>query len=161
MREYMIWNDNIDSLDGWGDFLEEEGLSAASEDEKWERVSELNASYRDDEVINLNRKLDGTVIAIGDIDGGRREQVFSVEDENLNSFLNVSCEKYWCDQYNVLGKGYDGTDYIFRLIPRGVDADCLINALDEGRATMSQVKRYTRSLRPYISKIYGWGGRQA
>ena len=67
------------------------------------------------------------------------------DDERINLNVEIPC--------NVLAIADLGLWY-------GVDATPLLNALYNGKATHEMVLRDTRSLRPYVSKVYGWGGRQ-
>ncbi len=161
MKKRIIWSDDI-NLEDWQDLFEEEGIE--DEGEQYERACELNNDYLDDERVNLDCELPGRVLCIADLglwDG--RHSGYRLLGSNLNSIFDVEASEWYCDAYNVRGTEHhhDGTNfYEFRLIPDGVDATPLLDALYSGEATDSLIRRYTRSLRHYVSEIYGWGGRK-
>ncbi len=118
----------------------------------------------DDKRTKLDIEIPGNVLVIADLGlwYGRRSGYREL-GSNVNEIFNVEASKYYCDTYDVRGMfhHHDGTnEYLFRYVPDGVDATPLLNALYYGKATHEMMLRYTRSLRPYVSKVYGWGGCQ-
>ncbi len=164
MKKRIIWTEEIGELKNWADAIEDAGLSDADEYEQENYVRGLNADYLGDERMNLSRQLPGRVVCIADLGlwNGRRSG-YRVLGTNLNSIFDVTISEMYCDAYNVCGTEchHDGTNYYtFRLIPDGVDATRLLDAIYDGEATSELIRRYTRSLRPYVSFVYGWGGRK-
>lgn len=118
----------------------------------------------DAEVCNLDKELEGRILAIANMGlwYGRRTG-YKVLGHNLNEVVTstIGCDEkeVYCDAYNVLAKGYhhDGTNYVeFREIREDRDIDRLLNKIyNNEEVTRREINYYTKSLRPYIKKIYG------
>lgn len=149
-------------------FLEEEYGEDYPDGVDDERVTDevydrIDMSY-EDELMNLNRTLDGEVIAIADIGlwYGRRSG-YQILKNNLNEVISfsLSCDerKVYCDRYNVKAYGYhhDGSnEVVFREVRPNRDINRLLDKIYNGE-TISQrtINYYTKSLRPYIKEVYG------
>lgn len=164
-----IWSSDTDSFDFEeirADILERrndsrpEGYKLLLEDiddnAVWEEICYLIEQYREDEKLLLDKELDNKVIAISDTFWHDSE--YKLLGYNLNSIfdaLKSESQRLYCTQYNVRGVDYS-TLYTFRMVAPGVDAEELVEKLEDGRVSESTLyKKYTRSLRPYIRKIYG------
>ncbi len=118
----------------------------------------------EDEESNLYKVLDGRILAIANMGlwYGRRTG-YKVLGHNLNEVLTstIGCDdkEVYCDGRNVLAKGYhhDGTNYVeFREIREDRDIDRLLNKIyNNEEVTRREINYYTKSLRPYIKKVYG------
>ena len=118
----------------------------------------------EDERSNLFRILDGRILCIAGVGkwNGRRSG-YAVLGNNLNEILtcNIGCneKEIYCDGFNVLAKGYhhDGRNYVeFREIREDKDIDPLLDKLYSNiPVSREEIRKYTKSLRPYIKQIYG------
>ena len=118
----------------------------------------------DDETSNLYRVLDGRILAIADMGlwNGRRSG-YKILGNNLNEVLTcgIGCDEkeIYCDSYNVLARGYhhDGTNYVeFRELKEDTNYDVLLEKLyNNEEVTREDVRKYTKSLRPYVKQVYG------
>lgn len=173
MKKQIIWQ-NIDmDVDDWKDdykeFLELNDIDGDPEDEdaiiKW--MYETNNEYLDDERTNLHIHTDGRVIAIANLgfwDG--RKIGYKLLGHNVNDCLQFEqdCDyaEFYCDRYDLCSTQYhhDGSHYItyreFRPNITRDQADNFCWKLYEGKATRKDITRYTRSLKPYVKKVYGW-----
>lgn len=171
LKEYTIWTNNpydIDIDDYDDDFYEWYGNDAEemTDDEKWECCMDYVYSCRDDEVVNLDIPLGAEVIAIADLGlwNGRVHGAYRVLGRNVNEIFNVNEEynRYKCDRYNVRAEctHHDGTNYIlFRKFRDGLSEwqkDEFLDKLYNHEATERTIRRYTESLTPYVSEVYGW-----
>lgn len=119
----------------------------------------------EDEKMNLDKEADGCIIAFCSV--GRwngRSTGSMIIGSNIADILSSyyggdNCE-YYADRYNVRARAshHDGTNYIlFRLAENEEQADRLQEALYDGTiSTEQEFMKRTKSIRPYIAKIYGW-----
>ena len=120
------------------------------------------SEYYDDEKINLNKILDGNIICIANLGlWNGKKSGYKILSDNLNNIFDV-CEDYnefFIDNYDVKAKctHHDGTNYYtFREIKQDVNIDILTDKIYNGNFTQKDITRYTKSLKPYLKKIYGW-----
>ena len=117
------------------------------------------------EIVNLNKQLDGRVLAIASI--GRwigRVSGYRILNNNLNEVVKASIgcdEKHvYCDKYNVHAEGYhhDGKNYVeFREIREDKDIKVLLNKLYRNEpVSRADIRKYTKSLRPKVKEVYGF-----
>ena len=64
--EYVIWSNEYLDWANWQEAFEED-YSDASEDKKYELMSELNSEYLDDERMNMDVRVGTPIIIIADI----------------------------------------------------------------------------------------------
>lgn len=167
MQKHIIWSNVNLNLDDWKDFLEEEYPDVTDEYEQCKLVSELNDEYLGDERANCDIHTEGRIVAIADLGlwNGRR-QGYKLLDHNINDCLCLeeSCDyaEFYCDSYDLksIQHHHDGSHYItYREFKPGItsdQADSFCWKLYEGKATRKDITRYTRSLKPYVNKVYGW-----
>lgn len=151
--------------------MEVEGADSLTDEEvEAYYLNNINPDYYDGERSNLDRELPGTVIAIADLGlwQGRRSG-YRILGSNLNdvllSHVNGASElSVYGDGYNIRADEahHDGTNhYMYRMMIPGKDASPLLNALYEGKdVPKAMLNRYTRSLYPYVARVYGWPCRQ-
>jgi hypothetical protein len=112
----------------------------------------------------LNIQLDNSILVIADLGlwNGRRQGYKIIQSGNIQDILYSDCDyvEWYSDGYNIKAKmsHHDGTNYIeYREIRGNVNIDNLTskiyNNMDVSRA---EINRYTRSLLPYVAKVYGW-----
>lgn len=159
VRAELAEQDN-EWLDEGDDRVEPEDVE---ENRVWEEIHMRLSFWKDDEKRNLNMPLANNILMF--IDAGYwngRAQGYRLLDDNLNSIFDGMREAeqhLYYDRYEVMGTDihHDGRHYYtFRVVAPGVDAEELLEKLEDGRVSESTAyKKYTRSLRPYIRKIYG------
>jgi hypothetical protein len=142
------------------DLTEEDITDSMISEEIWE---DIDLTY-DAEVMNLDKKLSGRVIAIADLGlWNGRVAGYKILGDNLNEVVRfgMSCDEreVYCDAYNVRAKGYhhDGKNYVlFRELREDKDIDKFLDKIYNNEEISSGVLNYyTKSLRPYVQKIYG------
>ena len=173
MKKHIIWsNMNLDIedwRDGYQEYLEENGFDERhnNDDDLYKWMMETNDEYLADERFNLNINTEGRIIAIADIglwDG--RRMGYKLLLHNVNDCLQFEqdCDyaEFFCDRYDLKSEQHhhDGCHYITY---REFKPECTSDQIDifcwklyEGKATQKDITRYTRSLRPYVNKVYGW-----
>ena len=135
-----IWDDDVEVAEG-------ESYEAACE-ANYDRLDALRKKF--------DKELSGRVLCVADLGlwNGRRSG-YRVLGGNLSSIFDVTATTFAFDAHNVIGEEihHDGTNYYtFKLIPDGVDAQPLLNAIYYGKATPKMIRRYTRSLRKYVAE---------
>ena len=164
MKRHIIWsNRNLDLAD-WKDFLEEEYPEVTDEYEQYELISEMNMEYLRDERCNLSEKVDGRILVIADLglwDG--RRQGYKILDNTISDILYDRDGEYlewYGDGYNIKAtvSHHDGTNYYeYRVIREDRNIENLLDAIYNGEEiNRKKLNYYTKSLYPYIAKIYGW-----
>lgn len=156
-----IWNSDI-NMDGWKDFCEEEYPEYTDESFLYERCCLMNDQYFEDEKINLNKQLENNIIILANIGlWNGRKFGYKIVGSNLNSIFDIGPfdDAHWYyDRYNVrcTEHHHDGTNYyVFRELKKPEYEDIVCRKQYEGTLTSKDITRYTRSLVPYIKKIYG------
>lgn len=144
--------------------LVENGIEEPSEDDIMHEVYDHEEMwYNDEKDYNLNKTLNGRVIAIADIGlwHGRRTG-YKLLGHNLNEVLDFcSCDyiNVYYDQYNVKADMYhhDGTHHVeYRELREDTNYDVLLDALyNQEPVSREMIRKYTKSLRPYFKEIYG------
>lgn len=132
-------------------------------DENGNYDADLAEIFYQDEQCNLNTQLDGRVVAIADLGfwNGRRKG-YAIGTTNLNCILSLGSQdtnKVYCDSYNVYktASHHDGTHYImFRELREDRNVERFLDKIYNGKDISNRVLNYyTKSLRPYIKKVYG------
>lgn len=126
-------------------------------------LESINLSFNE-EVMNLDKILDGRIVAIANMGlwNGRRTG-YKILGDNLNEILtsSIGCDekRVYCDRYNVYAEGYhhDGHNYVeFRELKEDTNYDILLNKLYSGeKVSRSDINRYTKSIRPHVKEVFG------
>ena len=131
--------------------------------EDW--ITDSIMSWLEDEKMNLDKETGGCIIALCSV--GRWNGRFNgsmiigsnIADILCSYYGGDDCE-YYADCYNVRARAshHDGTNYIlFRVCQDEEQADRLQDLIYDGTIDSEQAfMRHTKSLRPFIAKIYGW-----
>ena len=118
----------------------------------------------EDEELNLDKQLDGRILAIASMGlWNGRKSGYKILGNNLNEVLtsSIGCDEkeVYCDAYNVYAEGYhhDGSNHVeFREIREDRNIENLLDKIYSGQeVTRKEINYYTRSLRPYVKSIYG------
>lgn len=161
LRESIIENESL-SKD-----IEAEEIT---QDDIYKEQATLEEIYFDDEMVNMDRLLDGEILVIASLGlwNGRRQGYKILRNQNLNNILTCAGGydyfEVYADEKNILAEciHHDGRNYLqFREIrPERKDTRAyqkLISDLYYGRDISQQQLNYvTRSVRPYAAEIYGW-----
>lgn len=158
-----IWQ-NIDlKIEDWKDFLEECHPDVTDEYEQMDLIREMNSEYLCDERANLNKKINGRILVLGDLgrwDG--RVNGYKILDNNISSILETDCDycEWYSDGYNIKYKGihHDGVNYAeYRVIREDRNIENLLDDIYNGKEiSRKKLNYYTKSLHSYVAKVYGW-----
>ena len=161
----VIWTNN--DYDEWEACMKEDYPDGVDDDGEevdlsYERYHEDCSTYLDDERANLDETVDGVIVCfaiLGLWDGNHNgAKAFG---DNVKNILSSSDDylDWYCDRYNVRGTGihHDGTNtYLYRVAKNQEQADDLVYRIAYDNMTVEEFKKATKSLRPYVSKTYGW-----
>lgn len=164
--KHVIWSNRDLDLDDWRDDLLEE-YPDTDEDKLYELMLERNASYLDDERINLNIQLSNPILVVADVGrwDGRHMRYAEVESGNIRDCLYTSMDyaTWYVDQLGDLrcdAIHHDGTNhYLYRVYKEGVSQSSIENLkakILDGTATRADITRLTKRLGDDIGKVYGW-----
>lgn len=127
--------------------------------EEW--GEEVN-SWLDDERANLDKQVDGVIVAFGDLGlwNGRR-QGYQILGSNVADILHCSCEdaEWYGDSYNIRGRmtHHDGTNYVLYRVAKDRDeAERIADKIYNYEIDERGFRKLTRSLYPYVAEVYGW-----
>ena len=151
-----------DMEEGARENLQYNGIEEPSDSDIMDEVYFNEETWYDDEHYNLNKTLNGRILAIADLGlwNGRRS-AYKLLGDNLNEVLGFcGCDyiSVYYDQYNVKADLYhhDGTNHIeYRELKENTNYEVLLNALYiQEPVSREMIRKYTKSLRPYIKKVY-------
>ena len=167
MKERVIWNSEPDTSDEAIQSYRNgfESMEGLTDEEIVECLQEDTILWYSDERANLDIQLDHPILAIADLGlwFGRRSGV-KVINGNIADILKTHCGdivKYYADAYNVRCRDvhHDGVNYyLFREL-RGTEEQCwpLIEAvMNQKEVSRTLLNHYSRSILPYVAKVYGW-----
>lgn len=139
------------------DILDDEDYTVS--DTEWAEVIKGNLS---DERINLDRQIDGVVMAFADLGlwNGRRLG-YKILGHNINGIFNVSEDEneWYGDGFNIRGSltHHDGTHYVLYRVAKDMDEVERIGEMIYNREIdEAGFRKKTRSLYPYVAEVYGW-----
>ena len=173
MKKNIIWsNTNLDIADwkeNYKEFLEINEIDHDPNDENdiYDWMVETNDEYLDAERMSLNVSTEGRIVAIANLGfWNGRKMGYKLLDHNNKDCLQFEkdCDyaEFYCDRYDLHSTQHhhDGSHYItyreFRPNITSDQADNFCWKLYNGKITQKDITRYTRSLRPYVNKVYGW-----
>ena len=145
---------------------DEEDLTEDRLAQLWYDDNEINYEA---EQANLNEEIDGYIIALGHrwshygaICGSGREGTKLV-GWNIADILKTNGDtddaNWWGEDYNINGKLYDHDGHwsiVYRVCKNSDEAERLQELAYEGKLNNADIMARTKSLYPYIAKIYGW-----
>ena len=172
MKKHIIWNADLGNLEDWRDAFEDG--DKLSDEELFERASELNAEYFYDETdYNLrNAEITEQVVVIGDLGFwyGRRSGYRCITTDNIGDAIkraafpvDLSYDEVFVDELGdlrITQHHHDGTNYLTVRTwkPEATERqrDNLLHKLYMGTATRRDITRVTRRLGDDIAAVYGW-----
>lgn len=152
--------------------IEAEDLTEEKLAQYWYDDNDYNL---DCERANLNINIDGCIIALahrsshyGAICGNGREAT-KIVGYNIADILETSADDadFWAEDYNIESRlsDHDGSWYVtYRVCKSMEEAERLQDLAYTGKIDNATIMERTKSLYPYIAKIYGWpyrGSRKA
>lgn len=161
----VIWTN--DDYDEWErcmliDYPDEASREEEGIEINYERYYADCDQYLYDERANLDVEVDGWIVAFGVLglwDGNHNAAcTFGNKVKNI---LKSECDylDWYCDRYNVRCRAshHDGTNhYLYRVAKDREQAKRLVDAIAYEGMTEEQFRKSTKSLRPYVAKVYGW-----
>lgn len=167
MKKRIIWsNRNIDPddwMEAYKEYVELNEFDVNNEPGLFEYVQDELAIQLEDEQCNLNVPTDGRIIAI--YDGGfwfGRRKGYGILNNIVSDIFNTAEDynEWYSDGHNIKGilTHHDGTHYVeYRVIREDRDIGKLIQAMfNEEEISHQKLNYYTKSLHPYVARIYGW-----
>jgi hypothetical protein len=164
-KENIIWTNN--DYSEWKEcMIKYDG--ASEEDVTLEAYYDDTDFCLDDERDNLDIDLDKVVVCFIDLGlwDGRYRAAMVCKHQNVNSIFDFmaasrSCDyfDFYCDRYNVRSRAshHDGTNYaLFRLCESAEQAERVTDQWVHEKASEEKIRKRTRSLRPYVAKVYGF-----
>lgn len=169
MKKHIIWqNINLDPKNWIDDYKETAEINGwdedtDNEDNLYRFMEETNEGYLDDERSNLNKNVNGRILAIADLGlwNGRR-QGYKILTDNINSILSSDCDycEWYDDGYNIrfTGHHHDGTNHVlYRIIREDRNIENLLDDIYNGKEiSRKKLNYYTRSLHSAVADVYGW-----
>ena len=128
---------------------------------------EDNDFYLDCERTNLDKDIDGVIIALGHrwshygaICGNGREGT-KIIGRNIADILSTGadCADWYAEDYNIHGRtgDHDGSwSIVYRVCKDYEEAEKLQELAYLGKLDNSDIMARTKSLYPYVAKVYGW-----
>ena len=175
MRKNKIWStydafDLMDDVDFINEECEQTGIGKSYEDLPMYKIYDIAWKYNnlrlDDERANLNIDVHSPIIAIADLGlwNGRVKGYKELKSSNISDCFYTDCDfaEWYCDAYDFRAEmaHHDGTNYIlYRMRKENISDtqwETFLWKLYEGKADRADITRYTKSLMPYIAKVYGW-----
>ena len=165
-EKHVIWSNYDLDLDDWRDDLLEE-YPDADEQRLYELMMERNASYLDDERINLNIRMNQPILVICDLGlwNGRRMGYAEFPSGNIRDCLFTATDyvtwyvdkegDFRCDAIHH----DDRNHYLYRAYKHGAteaQIERLKEKIYDGVATRADIAKVTQRLGDEIGKVYGW-----
>ena len=161
----VIWtNNDYDEWEAWMKLDYPDGVDEDGEkiEFTYERYYEDCENNLYDERANLDVPVDGVIVAFADLGlwDGRHNGAKTV-GRYVKQILSSGndYQDWYCDRYNVRCTDihHDGTNFILYRVAKDEDeAARLVQAIAYEGMTEEQFRKATRSLRPYVAKVYGW-----
>ena len=144
--------------------LQEFGKEEPTDNEVMDEVYYQEELWYGDEQLNLDKELEGRIVAIADVGTWRgRRSGYKLCGSRLNEILGFCHCDYisvYTDKYNVKADMYhhDGTHHVeYRELREDTNYEVLLDALyNQEPISREMIRKYTKSLRPYVKDIYGF-----
>ena len=169
MTRLVIYRSNIEEedMDVAKEALEEEYPDwQLSDSDVANRAAEDNEAWLSDERRNLDIPLQNEVIAIARLGlwDNKRPMAYQRMGHNVNAILSLHSDGdviFYADsvsqEVRCDNSHHDGTNLIrFREMRENVDVESFLLLIFNQKATEEDIEKYTRSLYPYVAKVYGW-----
>lgn len=168
MKRCLIWTNfdlyDEDTMKETRNFMREENYTDLSDNNVMRVIDETNDMYLDDERENLseeNTGFNGYIVAFAELGLWNGVRVASKVYNDISDILqNTSCDgcEWYMDEWNVHFRGvhHDGTNNVlYRYVDNEKRAYDLMNKIACGGMNLKQFKKATKSIRPFVKKVYG------
>ena len=162
MAKHIIWSNMNMDYDDWKADLESD-YPECTEDERKDLMYTINDEYLQDERVNLDVTVDGRILVIADLGlWNGRHQGYKILSSNIKDILYTDSDyaEWYGDGKDIKGIAahHDGTNFLmYRVIKEDRNIVKLLSAIYNGEEiSRQQLSYYTKSLYPYVAKIYGW-----
>ena len=153
----IIWSN--DDYEEWAEAMADEITDEEITPEYYYDCRNIDLS---DERENLDIEVDGCIVAFADLGlwNGRKNGAKTIGN-NVKEILYTSDDyaTWYCDLYNVRCDTihHDGDNNIlYRVAKNREFAKYLVEEIAYHGMTEEQFRKATKSLRPYVAKVYGW-----
>jgi hypothetical protein len=156
-QKRIIWSNN--DYDEWAEAMADE---ITDEEITPEYYSFCRSNDLEDERINLDIEVDGYIVAFANLGlwngrvNGAKLVGYNVKDI---LYSNDDYVTWFCDPYNVRCDTihHDGRNHIlYRVASSKEQAERLVNKIAYEDMSEEEFRKATKSLRPYVAKVYGW-----
>ena len=165
-----IWSNRDVDFDDWKECLIEyrkendyDHPEDITDTDVWDFIYESLNNQLDDEKWNLDVEADGRILVVADLgfwDG--RRQGYKILNRTVASILSDNAEyvEWYGDGHNIKATAshHDGVNYYeYRVIREDRNIQNLLDAIyNREEITRKKLNYYTKSLYPYVAKVYGW-----
>lgn len=156
-QKRIIWSN--DSYEEWCEDMQSELTEDEINPETYYGECEFSL---DAERANLKKEVDGYIIAFANLGlWNGRVNGAKLIGTSVADILSSECDycTWYCDPFNVKFEGvhHDGTNRaLYRVARSRHHAEHLANLIAYHGMTEEGFRRATKSLRPYVAKVYGW-----
>lgn len=156
-QKRVIWSNN--DYDEWAEAMADE---ITDEEITPEYYYDSRSIDLDDERANLNIEVDGYIVAFASLGlWNGRVNGAKLVGTNVRRILHSNDDyvTWYCDPYNVRAEmiHHDGTNYVlYRVANDKEQAENLVDKIAYGNMSEEEFRKRTKSLRPYVAKVYGW-----
>ena len=156
-QKRIIWSNN--DYDEWAEAMADE---ITDEEITPEYYSFCRSNDLEDERTNLDVEVDGYIVAFANLGlwngrvNGAKLVGYNVKDI---LYSNDDYVTWFCDPYNVRCDTihHDGRNHIlYRVASSKEQAERLVNKIAYEDMSEEEFRKATKSLRPYVAKVYGW-----
>ena len=168
MKRCLIWT-NIDIYDEetmkeTRKFMREEGYTDLSDNNVMRVIDDNNNIFINDERDNLSEKytgFKGYIVAFAELGLWNGVKIASKVYDDISDILqDTSCDgcEWYLDEWNVRFRGvhHDGTNNVlYRYVDTEKRANDIMNKIVCGGMNLKQFKKATKSIRPFVQKVYG------
>ena len=168
MKRCLIWTNfdlyDEESMKETRDYMREEGYTDLSDNNVMRVIDDNNNIFINDERDNLSEKytgFKGYVVAFAELGLWNGVRVASRVYNDISGILqNTSCDEceWYLDEWNVRFRGvhHDGTNNVlYRYVDTEKRANDIMNKIACGGMNLKQFKKATKSIRPFVKKVYG------
>lgn len=156
-KRRIIFTNN--DYDEWCEAMADEITDEEITPEYYAFCRETNLS---DERCNLDVEVDGYIVMFASLGlwNGRHNGGKFI-GHNVKDILYSDCDHvtWYCDEYNVRCDAihHDGTNhYLYRVVDSKEKMNKILDEFRNETMTEEKFRRLTKSLRPYVAKVYGW-----
>lgn len=163
MEKHIIWESNPEMVNFEKEMRKDN--PNYTDEEIMDMMLDLNASYLNDEIANLDIELDSSIIIIASLGlWNGRKHGYKLLGSNINDCLRQQFDdmSFYVESGDFQGTEHhhDGTNYyLYRKLKADLNQKEIDDFLDiayRREPSKEEIDKYTESLAPYINNVYGW-----